>query len=796
MRDYDEVTNTVLKRRDAQIAKRKHQMYVVKRSAAAAFSLCIVSAAGIGIWKNNSLRSALDDHHSSNVITETTGASEPTAAAVTEYTTQQTTAKANQQTAAQEKNTVTTAVQKSSKTTPYNTSAVKSHTVSTVPAAETVTEKIVSGNAKETQLPANTVPTQRTAANAVRTTSPVTTVNIRTGANTFAATSGIQTSVYTVTSQSAVTTISESERSNYMKKIVSMLSAAVMMSSIVPYNSNAVDTEDPVHKYAANIYSYYEPANQVNPAEQELFDRIDKGLIDIDIDRNGELDMRDAALLWTYEECKFAKQEDTIANEGYADLVKIYKYIDFHAPSEESMEFLETREPIRDKEFFSQSRYYPKHELAVLDAYLIMRYHLINTFKSEYLDASYYSDVIGYPYLDVNRSSYNIEKLKSFPEEYEKYANQTALGGQFFEFMNMEVRCLGHLIKERITPLSSDIYDFNGDGTFDLHDIQDYSIFFINYDADSIYKKAFVEHLNEPYDFSKYISYSDTETSISEETWNRCLKYLNHDADLTEELNTFTITYPQKLISLYFEKNNFKLVYLEPDYYTSERPGSEGMPIDKDLILNYYIERYAAEHGLVTTRLTFNQEAFDKEYLKWTDDLKNGKGISPDVDGDGKADIEDYRLLDDFVVELFANTPAEESELPEGIREFLDTEFDINNNGISGDIHDAMAGMAYIMANDPSCFKSLMESNDLIGENYESNLNILSKLPIERSGDANCDNETGLADALIILQNNANSEKYPLNALGKFNADVYETGNGLTPMDALEIQKWDAEHKI
>ena len=87
MRDYDEVTNTVLKRRDAQIAKRKHQMYVVKRSAAAAFSLCIVSAAGIGIWKNNSLRSALDDHHSSNVITETTGASEPTAAAVTEYTT-------------------------------------------------------------------------------------------------------------------------------------------------------------------------------------------------------------------------------------------------------------------------------------------------------------------------------------------------------------------------------------------------------------------------------------------------------------------------------------------------------------------------------------------------------------------------------------------------------------------------------------------------------------------------------------------------------------------------------------
>ena len=69
-------------------------------------------------------------------------------------------------------------------------------------------------------------------------------------------------------------------------------------------------------------------------------------------------------------------------------------------------------------------------------------------------------------------------------------------------------------------------------------------------------------------------------------------------------------------------------------------------------------------------------------------------------------------------------------------------------------------------------------------------------LSVLRTGDANCDNETGLADALLILQNSANSVKYPVSRTGEFNADVFGTGDGLTPMDALEIQKWDAEKSI
>ncbi|SFX43620.1 dockerin type I repeat-containing protein [Ruminococcus sp. XPD3002] len=60
------------------------------------------------------------------------------------------------------------------------------------------------------------------------------------------------------------------------------------------------------------------------------------------------------------------------------------------------------------------------------------------------------------------------------------------------------------------------------------------------------------------------------------------------------------------------------------------------------------------------------------------------------------------------------------------------------------------------------------------------------------NGDANCDKEVGLADALAILQYVANVEKYPLTAQELFNADIVGDGDGVTPLDALEIQKWDA----
>ena len=59
-------------------------------------------------------------------------------------------------------------------------------------------------------------------------------------------------------------------------------------------------------------------------------------------------------------------------------------------------------------------------------------------------------------------------------------------------------------------------------------------------------------------------------------------------------------------------------------------------------------------------------------------------------------------------------------------------------------------------------------------------------------GDANLDNYVSVADAVAILQYIGNKDKYPFNDTQKANADVSGNGDGITPNDALTIQKVDA----
>ena len=69
---------------------------------------------------------------------------------------------------------------------------------------------------------------------------------------------------------------------------------------------------------------------------------------------------------------------------------------------------------------------------------------------------------------------------------------------------------------------------------------------------------------------------------------------------------------------------------------------------------------------------------------------------------------------------------------------------------------------------------------------------------IKLYGDANCDKEVTLADAVLVMQSIANPSKFGINgtdkqkitAQGRANADVAGNGDGLTNADALAIQKY------
>lgn len=59
-------------------------------------------------------------------------------------------------------------------------------------------------------------------------------------------------------------------------------------------------------------------------------------------------------------------------------------------------------------------------------------------------------------------------------------------------------------------------------------------------------------------------------------------------------------------------------------------------------------------------------------------------------------------------------------------------------------------------------------------------------------GDANEDGEVDIADATAIIQHIGNPGKYGLTMQGMANADCYNTGDGVTGMDAIAIQKLEA----
>ena len=61
---------------------------------------------------------------------------------------------------------------------------------------------------------------------------------------------------------------------------------------------------------------------------------------------------------------------------------------------------------------------------------------------------------------------------------------------------------------------------------------------------------------------------------------------------------------------------------------------------------------------------------------------------------------------------------------------------------------------------------------------------------VTKWGDANCDGDVDMSDAVAIMQSLANPNKYKFSFPAFYNGDVYEAGGGITSNDALAIQKY------
>lgn len=255
-------------------------------------------------------------------------------------------------------------------------------------------------------------------------------------------------------------------------------------------------------------------------------------------------------------------------------------------------------------------------------------------------------------------------------------------------------------------------------------------------------------------------------------------------------------------------------------------------------------------------RYSCTQEDIEAIFPTYYKNVKTGVLPEPDMDKNGVITAADYCILYNLNCENIS--PFDESEsaklirnYPElqikvkatsEIRENYNTNFDFNENGISCDRIETECMMMYILNELDSVYSTEEEFTEACqyymhshpGINYDAllqqeirrfsaeresydfdykleasdaenigdSVNTATKymsgidLSVLRTGDANCDSTTTLADALLILQNSVNNQKYPITKEGEFNADVFETGDGLTPMDAFVIQQWDTQKNI
>lgn len=178
---------------------------------------------------------------------------------------------------------------------------------------------------------------------------------------------------------------------------------------------------------------------------------------------------------------------------------------------------------------------------------------------------------------------------------------------------------------------------------------------------------------------------------------------------------------------------------------------------------------------------------FNELFEKTKADVASGKIAPPDVNFDGKCNSVDYLLSEMYVTAVLHHRTAENCMMPVETWNYIDTQLDYNNDGISGDWYDIMLieSMALV------CGGSWNDEIDLEFTEYYNKLasysdsvtldTFMSKFSEEKTvGDVNLDGKISAVDASAVLIYYAESsadedvnevKEQRMSLMGDFNGD-------------------------
>ena len=206
-------------------------------------------------------------------------------------------------------------------------------------------------------------------------------------------------------------------------------------------------------------------------------------------------------------------------------------------------------------------------------------------------------------------------------------------------------------------------------------------------------------------------------------------------------------------------------------------------------------------------------ETRELKYLQYYTDVKAGLAPEPDVDMNGVIDENDYIYAENT---LYSQTHTSQNIniVPENVMDNYIRNFDLDGSGVSGDAMDTLIILNYISREcgiDTSDLDIMAEKARGHYTEIPQNETVVT-MPIITTtgtttavgndtglnGDANCDTDIDLSDAILVMQALANPDKYEVGGTsknhitvqGKKNADVDRSTKGLTANDALCIQQY------
>ena len=485
--------------------------------------------------------------------------------------------------------------------------------------------------------------------------------------------------------------------------------------------------------YAGAMFEHI-PSTRIWDEEFEIFDAMDNGGLVIDIDEDGSFTLTDCYLLYGFT-CGY---ETSLALAEYCDSVADYD-------GSGKVDFDDTEH--------------------------LIRYYIVNNKMSR----------------EITKSDYYDSITKQFPAESEENG---MLSGYVYDLSQSKNFARELLLQSDYLmagyPVFCDIlengeidYDIDGDGRLWFDDI--------NY--------LWVYNTNESQ--CAYMDFTMAEAAqVPGDMQYPCQKLENY---LRRDLG---ITWVWEYALMYcFENYGEVTECMNNDYYEGILEGSGKYDFGR------YAKQCYEDWFPKNDYLSFNGAMFNREYIKFLNDKADDLSYIPDTNGDGVLDIYDtfnsYIYLDD----LRADSTAETTILPADVWTFFKEGCDLNENGLSGDYHDLSMLNLFVL--------DRMENSEYIEmfDNYQEKIKVyIEKLsddsgvpavkyspekyssPValdddaERTGDSNADGEKDMADVVFIMQSLANPNEYKLSAIGRFNADIYNTGDGVTLMDAQAIQ--------